>query len=314
MNEKVLIEQLQRDVDHLLDGHALPESVEPDNEYHELVETARLLAHHDMSNESRIRKVLRKELLVRISDERKDWSSKKTGTALVKTPLKLLTYIGAVVIILFVTAALPPVQAVAREILKKVGPFVVITEKLPPTPQAVFPPTPIARQPIEATDSTQSPGYASNTPTLVPPDPNVRAMTPEEAFAQFNFRVLIPAYIPDGLTIVNAPDFVFAGPDYINSDMVYAAANDAYLSIGQSTFDPREKIPFYVGDVDVTQLEVRGRDAIFVKDAITGVLVDANGKDIPVSYLMWEEDDLFFMIQTTTLTQAEVVKVAESMQ
>ena len=206
--------------------------------------------------------------------------------------------------------------------LKKVGPFVVIPQALPPNPiiPAGSDSTPIsdsaANQASEVVDPTQNPengsGYASDGPTPVPPDPNVRILTAKEALDQFNFKVLTPTYIPEDFTLIDAPNnnVVFVGPDYVSSSMAYTSVDSADLQISQFTFNPQDQIPFYVGEVNVTQIKVRGKDAVFVKDAIMGVWVDANGQDIPVSYLMWEEDGLCFMLQASKLAQDEMVKIA----
>lgn len=206
----------------------------------------------------------------------------------------------------------------------KVGPFIVIPQNLPqnpPTP-AGFNPTPLSgsatNQSSAVVDLTQNPGngFASNEPTPVPPDSNVGIITAEEALRQFNFEVLTPTYVPEGFTLINAPNnnVVFVEPEYISSSMAYISVDGADLEIDQYTFNQLDQIPFYVGEVNVTQIKVRGKDAVFVKDAIMGVWVDANGKDIPVSYIMWEEDGLFFMMQASKLTQAEMIKIAESLE
>lgn len=232
-----------------------------------------------------------------------------------KTRTKKFAYVSALVVILLTAAALPPVQALAQEILKQVGPFIVIPQKLPlEIPAANFSPTPVSGGPTQVPENGS--GYASNNPTPVPPDPNVRIITAKEALNQFNFKVLTPTYIPEGFTLIDAPNtnVVFVGPGYISSSMAYTTIDGADLQIAQSTFNQQDQIPFHVGDVNVTQIKVRGKDAVFVKDAIMGVWVDANGQDIPVSYLMWEEDGLFFMMQASKLTQDEMVKIAEALK
>lgn len=324
MNEEMLIERLQHDVDHLLDGHTLSDTTSFGNEYHQMIETARLLVHHDMSSESQIQKTLRRELLVRISNQRREWSFKEKGNYPMKTRSKLLAFVGVLATILLTAAALPPVRAFAQEIINQMGPFVVIAQDIPfdVTP-ADFTPTPLPGGPTgRPTTHSQAPtdgsGYTSNEPTPVSPDPNVQIITGEEALARFNFKMLTPSYVPEGFTLINAPNnnVVFVGPGYINSSMVYTTVDDAYLGIGQSTFDQKDKIPFYVGEVDVTQIKVRGKEAIFVKNAMMMTVLDANGQNItlPVNYLMWEEDGLFFMMQTSKLTQDEVIKIAESLK
>jgi len=315
MNEKFLIEQLEHDVDHLLDGRTPSDTERLGKEYRQLVETAQLLARHDLSTESRIQKTLRQKLLLRISNQRKEWSPKEKGNRLMKTRTKNFIYAGVIAIILLMAAALPPVQALAQEILNHVGPFVVIPQKLPlETPAANFNPTPISGDPTQAPENGS--GYASNGPTPIPPDPNVRILTAKEALDQFGFKVLTPVYLPEGFTLIDAPNnnVVFVGPGYINSSMAYTTVDGADLQIAQSTFNQQDQIPFHVGDVNVTQIKVRGKDAVFVKDAIMGIWVDENGQDIPVSYLMWEEDDLFFMIQASKLPQDEMVKIAEALK
>lgn len=194
--------------------------------------------------------------------------------------------------------------------LEKVGPFVVIPQDLPPNPSSAdFNPTPVQ-------NPENGSGYASNEPTPVSPGTNVRILTAKEALDLLNFKMLTPTYIPEGFTLIDAPNnnVVFVGPGYVGSSMAYITVEGADLQIAQSTFNQQDQIPFYVGEVYVTQIKVRGKDTVFVKDAIMGVWVDANGQDIPVSYLMWEEDGFFFMMQASKLTQDEMVKIAESLK
>lgn len=314
MNEKMLAKQLEHDLDSLLDGRSLPNNANVGDDYRKALDAARLLASHDMSNESRIRKTLRQKLLSRISDQPEEWHPIKKGNYPMKTRSKLPAFVGAIAVIVLM-AALPTVQAFAQKIWNQIGPFIVIAQDNPyPAPPADFNPTPLPGGPTAA--PTQLPASTSNGPTPIAPDPNVRIISREVALSQLNFKMLTPSYVPEGFTLIDVPNnnVVFVGPGYINSAMVYTSVDNTDLQITQSTFDPKERFPFYVGDVGITQIKVRGKDAVFVKDAIMGVLVDANGQAIPVNYLLWEEDGLFFMIQASKLTQDEIVKVAESLK
>lgn len=321
MDKVAFAKRLEKDIDRLLEGHSLPNNLNLEDDYRKDLDVARLLAQQDVSHESRIQKTLKKYLLTRIS-EQDAWDSKEKGKYLMKTRLKPFAYVGVIAAILMVTAAFPPVRALTQEILSRVGPFVVVPQDLPPNPPLGFNPTPISgsvtSQPTEVVGSNQNPGnkYALNGATPVPTDPNVRIITAKEALDQFNFKVLMPTYIPEGFTLIDAlnNNVVFVGNGYINSSMAYTTVGGADLQITQSTFNQQNQIPFHVGDVDVTQIKVRGKDAVFVKDAIMGVWVDANGNAIPVNYLMWEEDGLFFMIQASMLTQSEMITVAESLK
>lgn len=192
-----------------------------------------------------------------------------------------------------------------------VGPFVVI----PQDPQPI-PPTPVDFNPTPVQNPENGSGYASNEPTPVPPDPNVRILTAKEALDQFNFKMLTPTYIPEGFTLIDMPNnnVVFVESGFIGSSMAYSTVDGADLQIDQSKSNLQHQIPFYVGEVEVTQIKVRGKDAVFVKNAIMGIWADANGQAIPVNYLMWEEDGYFFMMTASKLTQDELVKTAESLK
>jgi hypothetical protein len=98
--------------------------------------------------------------------------------------------------------------------------------------------------------------------------------------------------------------------------MVYTTADDAYLGIAQSTFNTQEQLPFSVGDAKVTELTVRGQQAIFIEDAMLMTVQDENGQNInlPVDYLMWEKSDQFFIIDVTALTREEIVRIAKGLK
>jgi hypothetical protein len=98
--------------------------------------------------------------------------------------------------------------------------------------------------------------------------------------------------------------------------MVYTTADGAYLGILQSTFDQQEQLPFSVGDATVTELTVRGQQAIFIEDAMLMKVQDKNGQNVnlPVDYLMWEENGQFFSIDATGLTREEMLRIAGSLK
>jgi len=331
MNEKMLLERLEQDIDRLLDGHSLPNDADLDDEYHQAMEAARLLSQHDLSGESQIRKALRQELLVRISDRRKVWSPKEKGTYTMKPRNKLLVLVETLVVILGVVISISPVRAFAQELLRQVGPLIIVSQPEIPLEElpADFKPTPVPdsgrpNEPLpESTSHTLNFGKNSNgqeafsgQPTPVPVDPRLQSITPQEALTRLNFRVLMPTYIPNGYALIVPPNFVQVQPDRIVSSMVYITDDDAYLSIAQSTFDEQGKVPFSIGDAEATEITVRGQKAILVKDAMRMTVQDANGQNItlPVDYLMWEEDGFFFMMDATELTQEEMIKVAESLE
>jgi hypothetical protein len=321
MNEKILAKQLEHDIDRLLDGHALPDHAELGHEYQQALETARLLARHDVSHESRIRKSLKRQLLNRIHDRREEWSPQEKGKNIMKPHTKLFIRMGMIAAVFAALIALPPVRAFAQDLLKQVGPLIIVSQTEVPwsPPPAGFNPTPV---PGGSVIDTPQPGQGSgqdtpsNGPTPAPADPNVRSITPEEAFAQRGFKVLMPAYIPNGYTLGVAPNFVHIQAERIASSMVYTTTDNAYLSIAQSTFNEQEKLPFSVGDARVSELTIREQKAIFIEDALLMTVQDANGQniDLPVDYLMWEENGQFFIIDATRLSQQEMIRIAESLK
>lgn len=320
MNEKSLAEQLEQDIDRLLDGHALADQPGLGREYSRALEAARLLAYQDKSHESSIRKSLKRELLIRIYDRRKEWSPQEKGNYTMKPHTKLFVRLGMIAAVLSALIAFPPVRALAQDILKQIGPLVIVSQPEAPweAPPADFNPTPVpgAGGTIPAQVVSTAGADPSNGPTPVPTDANLRSMTPEEAFAQLDFSVLMPAYLPNGYALSIQPNFVHVRAEQISSSMVYTTADDAYLSIAQSTFDTQEKFPFSIGNAAVIELSVRGQKALFIEDAMMMTVQDANGQNvnIPVDYLMWEENGQFFVINATELTQEEMIKVAGSLK
>lgn len=238
-----------------------------------------------------------------------------------KPRTKLFMRLGVIAAVLATLMALPPVRAFAQNILKQIGPLVIVSQPEVPweLPPADFNPTPVPGGPIIATDQPDDVSDFDaplNGPTPVPTNAGMRSITPEEALAQLGFKVLKPDYIPNGYIISVAPDFVQVHTRQIASSIVYTTADDAYLSIAQSTFDTQEKFPFSIGDARVIELTIRGQQALFIEDAMQMTIKDENGQNVnlPVDYLLWEENGQFLVINATELTQEEMVKVAESLK
>lgn len=332
MNEKTLATQLEQDIERLLDGHSLPS--DSGNEYAQILETAHKLAHNDMSDQSRIRKSLKQELLTHASTRQEIWSFRKRGTHTMKFNTKLFVFVTTITTVILGVVTISPVRAFAQELLNKVGPLIIVSGSTVPTNEAPagFNPTPVPNsggqtQPLsELGGPTPKPGEGSgqdvpsNAPTPVPANPNVQSMTAAEAFARLDFKVLVPAYLPDDYYFSNDPNFVYVQGERIAAHAVYTtdgdAYNTAYLSIQQSTFQVEDTHEFVVGDAMVTQLTVRGQDAIFVEDAMLMTVQDRNGDNVnlPVDYLMWEENGYFFVIDATQLDREQMIKVAESLK
>ena len=332
MNEKALAEQLEQDIEHLLNGHSLPSDTS--DEYGQVLDAAHMLIHNDMSEQSRIRKSLKQELLTRASTRRKAWFSKERGTYAMKLRTKLFVFATTIAAMILGVVAIPPARAFAQEILNRVGPLIIVSESGAPTNEAPadFNPTPVPNsggqtQLIpELNGPTPKPGEGSgqdvpsNGPTPMAADPNVQNMTIADAFARLNFKVLVPAYLPDDYYFSNDPNLVHVQGDRIDAHAVYTTDGDsytsAYLSIQQSTFQTEDAREFVVGDAEVTQLTVRGQAAIFVEDALLMTVQDRSGNNVnlPVDYLMWEENGYFFVIDATELSKEQMIRIAESLK
>jgi hypothetical protein len=333
MNDKKLAKRLEHDIDHLLDGHFLPNDTGLGNEYHQAIEAARLLAQHDVSSESRIREPLRQELLTRISDRRKVWSSKEKGNFTMKPRNKFFVSVGILVVLFGVAMSLPPVRAFAQDLLMRVGPLVIVSQPDVPVdePSADFTPTPVFNSSgsLESLPAPTNPTLKSSKdsesdavsrqPTPVPTMLGLQSITPQEALTRLNFKVLMPSYIPDGYTLIGPPNFVQVQThlDRIVSAMMYITVDYAYLSITQETFNEQNQVPFPISDTaEVTHVAVHGKEAVFVNNgrAVEPVWVEAAGQVFVIDYLMWEENGYFFMIEATELTQEEMSKIAESLK
>lgn len=322
MNEKMLAERLERDIERLLDGRALPDDSTRDADYQQALEAAQMLAQHDMSPESRVRKSLRQNLLQRISTQRKVWSPREKGAYPMKPRTKSFVFVGILTAFLLTAMTLPPVRAFAQDLLKEIGPYIIVSETEVPweEPPADFNPTPIPGgdgEPSEMIAATADPNVdPSSGPTPIPSNPNAQTLTPQEALTQLGFKALLPSYIPDGYALIVDPKFVHAVGDRISSSMVYTTSEDAYLQIAQTTFDDTSRFAFYVDDEKVIELIIRGQEGLFMEGGLPMTVLDENGNnvDIPLNCLMWEEGGHFFMMTASELTQAEMLKIAEGLK
>lgn len=86
----------------------------------------------------------------------------------------------------------------------------------------------------------------------------------------------------------------------------------AYLTIQQGPTEGRFA-EYAMGEAPVIEVQVRGVTGLWV-EAHTGLAqVDGESQAYSEKYLFWEEDGLTFVVLSNALSQAEMLKVAESL-
>ncbi len=134
----------------------------------------------------------------------------------------------------------------------------------------------------------------------------------KESLSDSLVHVYQPSYVPDGYQLF----FVAGEPDgggiqsYGKSDPSNPVG--AYLTIQQGPTE-RRFAEYAMGESPVIEVQVRGGTGLWV-EAPTGLAqVDGESQAYNEKYLFWEEDGLTFMMISNALSQAEMLKIAESL-
>ena len=339
MDEKGLADRLNRDIHTIIDGHALPEK-ETSGEYREMLELAQQLARNDMSAQSHVRSALKQRLLDRLRDQdlREAWATNSLkGNRTMRPKLRPIAFALTALIVFAIAIGFTPAgQAFAQNIWQQVGPLIIINKPVPTQAAATFgaTPTPLPgagtiSEPLPPlTGPTPGPGEGSGndqpvdpnaTPTPLPVDNIHEPLSDQMALEQYGFQVLQPRYLPEDY-LLSEHQVNRTQDGRIVSIFVYTTESTAfdgpYLSVQQSTYQEEAPIEFLVGDANVSQVTVRGTSATFIEDARLMTVRDEAGNNVtlPVDYLLWEEDGIFFLMDATQLTQEEMIRIAESLQ
>jgi len=155
-------------------------------------------------------------------------------------------------------------------------------------------------------------------PTATPHVASQPIMTTEEASAVVGFPVLSPGYIPAGYRLLGrstheAPASVCVGTSYIDESQ----EPELLLHVNQLQYRPEVTWELGVGDAPTTDVTVRGRPGVWIKEAELGARNDpfTGGREVVLlNVLMWEEGDILFSLTTDEFPLEEVLRIAESLK
>lgn len=336
MTDKDLVDRTNRAIDALLDGHSHFAGEGP-GDYLEILQIAQYLAHNDMSPQSRVRGSLRKRLFSRLPNQtpQEAWSPDLyKGNHTMHLKIRPIVFaLTALIVLALVFAATPAGQAFAQDLWQRVGPLIIVNT-FAPTEAAIVTgatPTPIpgaggisvpmpTPRPGEGTGQEVQAPDAAASPTPLPVTNGFEPIDNRIAYEKYGFRVLEPGYLPEEYELMIEHQVNRTQDGRLVSLYVYSTRSTAfdspYLSIQQSTFEDKAPIEFMVGDAKVSHVEVRGNNGTFIEDARLMTVLDNAGKNVtlPVDYLMWEENNHFFVIDATQLSQEEMIRIAESLK
>ncbi|MCA0456519.1 MAG: hypothetical protein LCI00_21275 [Chloroflexi bacterium] len=257
----------------------------------DLLGVAQALSTADFSHESRIRQPLYARL-------------RATAYARASRPAhwqrRLLTTAFSVIITAAVIFTVPPLRALAQEVIKR----------------------------LQTLTLTNAPSYVETfltaTPTIDPANPPVYQMDLplQQAIAKAGFTPLLPTYMPEGYSLegYRSNDGQFTA-SFQPSNMTYERCC-AVLSLTQIRNPPSDSAPFPMGDVPIEDVTVRGVPGLWVEDSHTGMTPDEKGElqIMPTSILTWEADGYLFWMSSydsqtnQPLSKAEMMQVANALQ
>ena len=146
------------------------------------------------------------------------------------------------------------------------------------------------------------------------PETDAQILGPDakESLSDSLGHVYQPSYVPDGYQL-----FFAAGEPDGGGILSYGKSDPsnpvgAYLTIQQGPTEGRFA-EYAMGEVPMIEVQVRGVTGLWV-EAPTGLAqVDGEAQTYNEKYLFWEEDGLTFMVLSNALSQAEMLKIAESL-
>lgn len=280
MDEQERAEQFSADVDRLLAGD---KSVSPGSDDPTMLDMAQQLAQADFSAQSRGRERLRARLLNREIITKEELIMNQQQRL-----LRRLALVAAVLVILIVTMlAVPPLRAVAQDILARIG-LLTITDD--PTDAELF--------------MQGEPPRDYTTPGTPAPSATPDASIP----------VYLPAYVPAGYTF----DEVNSVKDDREYTKIVPLPNDdlgniVNYQLNIQQFPKTQAVgagTFAVGDAaEVTDVTVGGNKGVWIEHSLMGMQAGRDGQPIPlyVNYLIWETDTVFFMIRNLVMSPAEPI-------
>ncbi len=204
-----------------------------------------------------------------------------------------LTFAAACALLVTAWMAYPPTRVLALNWLRQIGVFTITTG-----------------QP----DGTQ--------PTAVPPDASQKplsASSAAEASQMAGFQVLAPASLPEGY----AAEGVFSIQPNGNGKVVVTLytnpARGTYILMNQYRYGSGDNFVGYVaGQETVVDVLVRGHAGVWIADRLVtspiGSLRPGQVEPHASNWLQWDENGIVYTLISDGLTQAESLRLAESLK
>jgi hypothetical protein len=291
MDDHTRARQFNADLDRLMRGET-PDAAGRDAS----LDTARTLLAADYSAQSRIRHLLRRDLIARMDGQ--------PVARLRASRRRLTTLAGTLAIVILAVLLIPPLRSFAQDIIRQIG-QVRITSG--PTDAERY----VAEQAGELPTATPNATIPPLTP--IPQVFVFRHLTPEQASQEAGFAVYVPDYLPEGFVEQSREIWMHTLVSVTTSFYVPGALQSAEdhqnrsITLEQVIF--ADEYDFAVGDAPTVELTVNGNPGLWVEDAPVAVFGDAL---VGLNLLFWAQDGFNFQL-TSRLPQDEALKIANSL-
>jgi hypothetical protein len=198
---------------------------------------------------------------------------------------------AAVIAVLVMTLLVsPPARALASQLLRQIGVFTLVFDG----------------------DGRYSAGQPPQ-PTAAPFDPGTvqKAGSLAEASTLASFTLLDPEDLPQGFalnggwSVTEQGNGMLVASEYLDEEGHYLIFNQYKYGSGYA-FEQT-----YASNEQVSDVSVRGQPGVWIAGRLVAV---SAGELEPALWLMWEENGINYTLFSDTLTQEDLLKVAESLK
>ena len=141
-----------------------------------------------------------------------------------------------------------------------------------------------------------------------------------EAEQAAGFHVLAPAYLPAGydLTAVQSVSYeqlpVWMRPLYVESTYRPERAKPEQVYALLRQFNARQAGGVQIGEIEYQSQDIRSTRALTLAHGAPAVLLEFRQPDPSLRELIWEHDGMTLELWSATLSEDELVRVAESLR
>ena len=134
------------------------------------------------------------------------------------------------------------------------------------------------------------------------------------------FHVLAPAYLPAGydLTTVQSVSYdqlpVWMRPLYVESTYRPERTGPEQVYVQLRQFNARQAGGVQVGEIEYQSQDIRSTRALTLTHGAPAVLLEFRHSEPPLRELIWEHDGMTLELWSATLSEDELVRVAESVR